>query len=294
MVMNHLGVQTAILSVSAPGPLILSDPVQQAALARSLNEYAAQLRDEDHSTFGFFASLPDLTNTTAALAEISHAFDVLSADGVTLFTRYGADATYLDSPALEPIWDELDRREATVFVHPTHPVDTDPVNPQLPQPILDYPHETTRTAVDMITAGTLKRHPNVKVILSHAGGTLPLLATRFSRLRPAPMVPRWVPLPGNVGEVSGEDEAREAIGRFYYDVALSTDEEMLRVLKSVVPEDHILFGSDFPYPPSSAYPAYLNDLETADLSAEARDKLNFQNAQTLFSRLGKHVAQLEE
>lgn len=288
MIMKHLGVQSAILSVTAPGACIVQDPEAQAALARRLNEYAAGIRDEDHHGFGFFASLPDITNTTAALAEITHAFDTLGADGVTLFTRYGPNATYLGNPVLEPIWQELDRRAATVFVHPTHPVDTTKVNEYLALPLIDYPHETTRAAMDMITSRTLKKFPNVKVILSHAGGTLPFLASRMlTPLRRTPgMVASWM-------AGTTHDEAAQALRSFYYDVALSTSPHVLRTLLEVVSEDHIVYGSDFPYAPSPAYPAFLEDLESADLTPEVRDKVNFGNAQLLISRLGKQVAELK-
>lgn len=284
MIMKHLGVQSAILSVTAPGACIVQDPEGQAALARRLNEHAAKIRDEDHHAFGFFASLPDITNTSATLAEIDYAFDKLGADGVTLFTRYGPNATYLGNPAIEPIWKELDRRGATVFVHPTHGVNTQMVNPHMPQPLIDYPHETTRAAMDMITSRTLRKYPNVKVILSHAGGTLPFIATRMLTplQRTMDVAARWV-----MGTT--HDEATQAMRSFYYDVALSTSPQVLRTLLEMVPEDHIVYGSDFPYAPSSAYPAFLKDLETFDLTPEQRDKVNFGNAQSLISRLGKQV-----
>ncbi len=149
-----------------------------ATLARKLNDYAAALRDEDHAHFGFFASLPDVLNTSYAIAEIEYALDTLQADGVALFTRYGSGNTYLGHSDLDPIWKELDKRGATVFVHPTHPANPEPINPYLPLPLVDFPHETTRAAMDMITSRTLKRYPNVKIILSHAGGTLPFLVSR--------------------------------------------------------------------------------------------------------------------
>jgi len=243
MIMKHLGVQSAILSVTAPGPCIVKDPTEQAALARQLNEYAAGIRDEDHHSFGFFASLPDITNTSAALAEIAYAFDTLEADGVVLYTRYGPNATYLGNPAVEPIWKELDRRGATVFVHPTHPADTELISPQMPQPLIDYPHETTRAAIDMITSRTLRKYRNVKVVLSHAGGTLPFLAGRIlTPLRHTPNMMSW----WLVGTT--HDEALEAIRSFYYDLALSTSPQQLRTLLDLVPEDHIVYGVGWAVP----------------------------------------------
>lgn len=67
---------------------------------------------------------------------------------------------------------------------PTHAVDTNPVNSHLPQPMFDYPQETGRTAMDLITNGILRAYPEVKIILSHAGGTLPWLINRSAALLP--------------------------------------------------------------------------------------------------------------
>ncbi len=72
MIMKHLGVQSAILSVTAPGACVARSAEGQATLARKLNDYAAALRDEDHAHLGFFASLPDVLNTSYAIAEIEY------------------------------------------------------------------------------------------------------------------------------------------------------------------------------------------------------------------------------
>ena len=133
------------------------------------------------STFGF-AALPSLLNTEAALADIAYPLDVLKADGVTFFTRYGHGNYYLGHEGFKSIWEEVNKRKAVVFVHPAHPVDTNLVHRTLPQPVLDYPHETTRTAMDMITSGTKCAHPDCKVILSHGGGTVPFLLPRAAQL----------------------------------------------------------------------------------------------------------------
>ncbi|KAG9800885.1 2-amino-3-carboxymuconate-6-semialdehyde decarboxylase, partial [Aureobasidium melanogenum] len=280
-IMQILGVQTSILSITAPGACILQGKASHE-LARKLNLESARIRDQEPEKFGFFVSLPDILDTQAALDEIRYALDVLRADGVTLFTRYGKKNTYLGHPDVQPIWEELNRRACVVFIHPTHPVDTNTVNPKTPQPIIDYPHETTRTAYDMLTQGTCLRYPACKVILSHAGGTLPYLISR-----PAGLVRGMSD--GQAKDRIGATHAEMVAGfqSFYYDLALSTSPAVLKMLFETVPHDHILYGSDFPYAPPPVYPAFLEDLEDSAMTPEMRNKINFGNATNLIPRLSK-------
>ncbi|KAF9893636.1 hypothetical protein FE257_010948 [Aspergillus nanangensis] len=287
LLMRRMGIKTAVLSVTAPGACIMPDRKARATLARQLNEHAAALRDQDPESFAFFVSLPDLLDTDDALAEIAYGLDTLHADGVTLFTRYGSSSsnsnnnhnshTYLGHAALQPIWHELNRRRCVVFVHPTHPVDTHPVTPKLPQPSIDYPHETTRAAMDMIVNGTRHKFPDCKVILSHAGGTLPFLISRVATpMRTAPDIAAR----HRIGTTY--DKTMEAFRSFHFDLALSSAPQVLDLLLKMVPHEQILFGSDFPYAPVSAYPAFLEDLEAYEMTEELREKINSGNAGGLF------------
>lgn len=239
-----------ILSITAPGAGILP-LAKQAPFCRRANEYAAAVRSAHPTSYGFFASIPSLLDRKLAHEEIIYALDELHADGIILYTRYGESNHYLGHSDFAATWDLLDARGAVVFVHPTHPVDTTLVHPSLPQPLIDYPHETTRAAVDLITSGTVRSHPNVKIILSHAGGSLPYLA-----LRPASMLPYMT----NSAQVTGEGNTAEALVEsfmedargFYFDMALSAAPLTLDLLKGFAMPGHVLFGSDYPYAPTPA------------------------------------------
>lgn len=243
------------LSITAPGAGIL--PLdKQPRFCRQANKYAAKIRNDCPSRYGFFASIPSLLEPVAAHEEIIYALDNLQADGVTLYSRYGEDNHYLGHPDFQATWDLLDNRGAVVFVHPTHPVDTSLVNPSLPQPMIDYPHETTRTAVDLITSGTIRSHPNVKIILSHAGGTLPYIAPR-----PAAMLPYIPPAAseatvnedaGNRTSITLTENFLEDARSFYFDTALSAAPLTLSLLKGFAKPGRVLYGSDFPYAPAPA------------------------------------------
>jgi predicted TIM-barrel fold metal-dependent hydrolase len=229
-------IRKAILSVTAPGVPIVLDIEGGRALAREINEYSAELREAQPDSFGFFASLPSLLDTEGTVTEIEYALDVLKADGVTLFTRYGngSNSHYLGHASFDPIWSALDARNAVVFIHPTHQVNATPISPLLLQPLIDYPHETTRAAVDMIASNVTRRFPNVKCILSHAGGTLPYLISRISTSSNE----SEVLLAGKTGA-----EIREDFRTFYFDLALSSDSAVLDMLLTLVPHERIVYGA---------------------------------------------------
>lgn len=145
--------------------------------------------------------------------------------------------TYLGHPDIEPIWKELNRRKAVVFVHPTHPVDLGRINSKLPQPSVDYPHETTRTAMDMLTSGTRQKYPDAKVILSHAGGTLPYLISRVTY--PLALVNSTV---ANATVGFTYEQMTQGFRSFHYDLALSTSPVVLKTMLELVPADQLLYG----------------------------------------------------
>ncbi|KAF2135650.1 uncharacterized protein K452DRAFT_281193 [Aplosporella prunicola CBS 121167] len=276
------GIAFTLLSITAPGADIL--PLsKQASFCREANEFAAHVRSTHPTRYGFFASIPSLLDPASAHSELTYALDTLHADGVILYTRYGSDNHYLGHPDFRFTWDLLDSRGTVVFVHPTHPVDTALVDPFLPQPMIDYPHETTRAAVDLIVSDTLRSHPNVKVILSHAGGSLPYLA-----LRPAAMLPYIPSAEGADGHKKSTRDFLEEARSFYFDTALSSSHLTLELLKGFAKPGHVLFGSDFPYAPTPAIRLMnklVNDYEKKE-AAYAR-AINTSAAVALFPRLAK-------
>lgn len=145
------------------------------------------------------------------------------ADGVRLFTHYNPGNVYLGHASLEPIWPELNRRTCEVFVHPTHPADTTPINDYSRSCLaIDYPHETTRAAVDMITRGTPRTFPDCKVILSHAGGALPYLVTRVAT--PMHKAPDFAV---NHRMGTTHSQVMEDFRSFHHDLALSASPSVL-------------------------------------------------------------------
>ncbi|MFF0222884.1 amidohydrolase family protein [Streptomyces sp. NPDC004629] len=274
--MDELGIATAILSL--PNDVEHDLPaVDRRGFAREVNTLAAQIAEEHPGRFGFFAHLPTPTTVDDALEELAYAFDELGADGVTLANVYGqgADACSLGNSRLEPLWAELDRRAALVFVHGEQtPGRNAAPNRFMPVPVSEVPNETYKAAADLVTSGCKRQFPRARIILSHSGGSTPLLAARVAALAPL------------LGCELTPEEIVDDFRTFYYETALSGFRTNLIALESLVPVDQILFGTDFPAVPTHVARWYARNVDDyyADRPA-IHDQVMSGNAMKLVPRL---------
>ena len=267
------GVATSMLSISAPGACVTKDSAEAAKIARQANDLAASMRDREPHRYGVFGSVPSILDEERTMEEIAYVFDELHADGLTLFSRYGPDNHYLGHPDFKYIWDELERWHAVVFIHPTYPIDSTFVNPDLPLPLLDYAFETTKTAVDLIMSKTIRDHPNVKIILSHGGGYLPYIVSR-----PASVMWRIDP------SFKTEDFIEDARS-IHYDTALSGNHYVLAMLENFCRPGHILYGSDYACAGPNSIRYHTNGLDSYQFKdKDMLQKINRENALALFPR----------
>ncbi|KAJ9139175.1 Amidohydrolase 2 [Pleurostoma richardsiae] len=231
----------SVLSVTAPGPALLGPTEAGRTMARALNDEVWAVCGQRPGRLGFFASLPDFNDIDGVLEEIEHVFGQLKvANGVVVMTSYGDKL--LGDESFRPIWDALNKHNALVFVHPSHVnIFPEKISGFLPQPVIDYPQATTRAAMSLILSGIMTECHNVDVILSHAGGTLPYLGQRAA----GSLVDAMISSRAKVNFI----QAKHAMSRFYYDLALSTSPPQLHALLSFASHDHVLYGSDFPYAP---------------------------------------------
>eukprot|EP01132_Coremiostelium_polycephalum_P007835 gene7835-9649_t len=241
--MDDNGIQTGILSLSAPSVMSWSG---QAAIdmGRRVNEYIADLVKQHPTRFGHFITVP-IPEIKASIEEIKYGFDKLNADGVVLFSNY--HGLYLGDKSLNPIWEELNTRHATVFIHPSKGIEQ---LEGIPSSIVDYPFDTTRTAVHMIINGVMKRYTNLKIILSHAGGFIPFVFNRVAFAYPL------------LNSKFTKEGIISDFRKFYFDTALSSGNISMQTLLSFAQPDHILYGSDFPHATVPVSTAFTKELDS--------------------------------
>ncbi len=259
--MDAAGIATSILSVSTPG-VFLGDANEARQQARAVNEYAAEVVQRHPGRFGFFATL-NLPDVEGAIAEARYAMTELNADGVIILAN--VNGTYFGDPTWTPLMEELQRHKAVVFVHPS--ILPAPTVPGIPAFAADFLLDTTRAAILYAQSGALERLPDVKVILSHAGGFVPYAAERIARI--------CSPDGSNEGGIA-------RLRKYYFDTALSSSAYALPSLLAFADPTHITFGSDWPHATQPRSLHFARLLDEYPLSAEQREAINWRNAKNLF------------
>ena len=232
--METLGISYALLSLSSPS-LYTGDKFRSRALARKVNEEAAEIVSHTPDRLGFLATLP-LPHVHSSIFEMRYCLDELHADGVGLMTNYGG--VYLGDRRLDEVMKELNDRGALAVLHPTQPALVIPnVNEEIPIPAFEYFVETTRTFMNMVQHDTFTRYPDIKWVIPHAGAFLPILADRFESFS---VILRFA-------DPDRKADIMEDMAHVYYDVAGFSEPKQLEMLLRNVDESHLLYGSDTPY-----------------------------------------------
>jgi 6-methylsalicylate decarboxylase len=270
--MDAQNVATAVLSLPLPG-VWFGDAQAARRTSRLCNEYAADLARSHPGRFGLFPVVP-LPDTEGSLLEIEYALEVLKADGIGLLTSYGdtSGSRWLGNSAFLPVFEELNRRKAVVFVHPTVPSCCQKLLPDVSPLVAEIPQDTTRAVTNLLFTGTFARFKDIRFIFTHAGGDVPMVMGRMYDYAPK-----------NIAEKAPNGIEYE-LTRLYYDIAGTAYRPAIAALTKLVSVKQVLFGSDNPFVPlrETAQRMTQLGLSGADLQAIGRD-----NALALMPNLGR-------
>ena len=226
------GVDLAMVSINQPGVLML-DPTEAAAVARDANDELLQLVRDSNGAIEGLATLP-WQETDAAVDELERAVSI-GLKGAMVCSNVAGEP--LDSPAFDPTFEAAATRSLPLLLHPAVPVNVTNLREHGLICAAGFLFDTTTAILRMVFAGTFDRHPELRVLLAHAGSLLPLLAGRIDREYARDALP--LPLP------EGRHPS-EYLRRLYTDT-IAGSPKALELAIDLVGADHVCFGSDYPF-----------------------------------------------
>jgi predicted TIM-barrel fold metal-dependent hydrolase len=277
--LDRAGTAAGIISASSSGAGTGSLE-QRNRQAREFNDTAAKWVSDHPTRFGLWTRLP-LTDVDASLKEIAYGYDQLKADGIGLVTSY--EDAWLGDPRLKPVYEELNRRKAVVYVHPNDAaccggpnlLSYEKQHPPVGGSWLEYPMNTARTIFSLMLGGTIRQFPDIRFIFSHGGGVSPLLLSRIENFA------NWDSVgPSKLKELFPDGLSNE-FRKLYFEVAQAFSKVNMDALMALVPSSHILYGSDYPVFPADNS---AKGLEKLDLSANLRRAIDRDNLAALLPK----------
>jgi 6-methylsalicylate decarboxylase len=229
-VMDEAGIDMQVLSVPPQFPYFASEEhgVQAAHLA---NDLCADLARKYPKKFEVFTIFP-LPHMDAALKELARGMDELGMVGAAIGTTVLGKS--IADPAFDPLYAELHRRHAILFIHPTG---VGACSSCITKSGLTWavgaPFEDTVCLLQMMTASIPARFPNIKIIISHLGGTIPFLIRRLD-LQAAQFLPKGAEKPS-------------ALLRSFWCDTVNGHPPSLREACDCYGTDKVLLGTDYPY-----------------------------------------------
>lgn len=267
--MDKFDISVAILSMTQMGDILYDNTEKGRKAVRTGNEYGAKVMADHPKRYGLFTSVP-LPDIDGVMKEIEYGLDTLKADGVGIYTNDNQNR-WPGDPYFDPMWQELNRRAAVVYMHPLAPRCCTNLNDGAPVQMSEYDFDITRGCTSLLVNGVLHKYPKVKIIIPHSGGTMPMIAGRIQNRYPQdPKHAEYVPN-GVIAELQ----------KFYIDISHAAFPYPMAALLKFAHPDRILFGTDFSAEPIEST---VNELPQSGLSAKLTKAIERENAEKLFPR----------
>jgi aminocarboxymuconate-semialdehyde decarboxylase len=230
--------------------------------SRMLNDHLAGVVQEHPTRFIGLGTLP-MQDVHLACKELRRVITELGMPGVEIGSNI--NGMNLDDKSLDPFWAEAEALGASIFIHPWDMMGSDRTQRYFQQWLVGMPAETTLAASSMIFGGVFDRFPKLRVMFSHAGGSLPFTLGRLSHgyhARP------------DLCNVNAVQDPRAYVGKFWVD-GITHDERALQYLVDVIGAEKVAYGTDYPFP--------LGDLEHGRF-IEEHSTLDAQQKEQLLSK----------
>ncbi|HSR42391.1 MAG TPA: amidohydrolase family protein [Longimicrobiales bacterium] len=259
------GVDVQVLTFTSPGTHVES-PEIAARLASTVNDALARIVEERGDRFRALATLP-LNDPEASVRELERAMDDLGLPGAMLFSN--VNGVPLADPRYRPLWEAADEREAVLYIHPIHPLGVEAMTEYWLMPLVGFVADTTLAAAHLVFSGTVERHPGIRWVLAHLGGTIPYLAERLDRgFEAFASCRREIERPPS-----------DYLRRFWYDT-VNFDPACLELAAGFAGPGRLLAGSDYPHMIGSMA-KMVESVGRIDVSEEEREGILGGNARAL-------------
>jgi aminocarboxymuconate-semialdehyde decarboxylase len=263
--MDRYGIDISIVSLTCPN-VYWGDEATSVLAAQESNDamQAAQARWPDR--IRWFTSLP-WEYPERAVQELERTC-ARGAVGVMVLGNIAGRS--LTDPLFAPVWAAIDAHALPVLVHPTDPLGAEAMGiaPHNLFWSVGFTYDTTLAIAKMIFSGFFDRYPNLKIIASHGGGTLPYLVGRFEMGDKVEFE--------HLREI--QRKPRDYLRHIYYD-SITYDLAPLKYLLDVAGSSQVMLGTDWPHRVHEADVA-VSRLDA--LPAAERDAIREGNARRLF------------
>lgn len=272
--MDKHGIETSIISRTSGE----TEEPGGRDFARKSNEFAAKVVSDNPKRFGFFANI-SYSDTDGALKELEYAYETLHADGVSLLSSIGDK--WPGDPAFDPVFEELNRRKAILFLHP---LTSKCCRNLIPggEGSVERDFDTTRAVTNLLYSGTLSRLPDIRYIINHSGADVPVMAGRIKDRVPGFSTFGGKPLSNDEGRTEKIPHGVfYELTKLYYECAHAAYPSAIAALTAFAPPSQYMFGTDWPAEPMEST---LRELPKSKLSPATMHALNRGNAERLFPR----------
>jgi 6-methylsalicylate decarboxylase len=231
--MEKFDIAAAVLSMTQMADILYDGTEQGRKAVRLGNDYGAKCVADHPKRFGLFAGVP-MPDIDGVMKEIEYSLDTLKADGISIYTNDGK-GRWPGDVYFEPMWRELNRRGAIVFIHQLQAPCCFNLNDGVPSSMSEGDFDITRACPTILAGGVLHNYPNVKLIVPHCGGAMPMIAGRINDRYPHdPKHDEYIPN-GVIAELQ----------KFYVDIAHAAFPYPMAAMLAFAKHDHILFGTEY-------------------------------------------------
>jgi predicted TIM-barrel fold metal-dependent hydrolase len=261
--MDAAGIRLTALSINDPGPEWFGEDGPEAA--RTMNDFVAGVVRQHPTRFLGMCVLP-LQDMEAALEELDRCVNRLGMKGVLLYTNLAG--RFPDEPPFRALFARAEELDVPLLLHPAKPVTTEVVKGYEMTSSLGNMFDNTIALTRIIMSGLLDRHPRLKLVCPHLGGTLPYIIGRLDhQTQVLKRGPKYL-----------TRKPSEYLQQVWFDV-VSPLPQAIAFCHAMFGPDHLLFASDHPWVDPQLI---VEAVQSLDLSQEDQAKIFHANAERLF------------